>query len=102
MKSRICSFSKRDQEAMQRITKREVDKEISKHHHRFYQQALLVLCWTLYQEYGWRNIRLVRLLKLHEENAEWLLKQYGDDWEFTVQKFLRDKAEISFKDIPTD
>lgn len=102
MRSRICSLSKKDQKMMERITKQEVDKEMQKHHSRFYQQGLLAVCWTLYHEFGWRNVRLVRLLKLIEENNIWLINQYGEDWEFVAQKFLRDKAEISFKDIPTD
>ncbi len=102
MRARIASLPKKEQEMMERITRQQVDKEMQKHHSRFYQQGLMAVCWTLYHQYGWRNIRLVRLLKLVEASNAWLIQQYGDDWEFAAQKFLDDKVDITFRDIPKE
>ena len=94
MRSRVTSLAPEMQKHVETIVERETRRQRDEDVLR----VMKVVLWTLMNENDWRGVRLSRFFSQVIDNLVWLPKQYEEDWEFVVDRDLKQKAKLRFDD----
>ena len=94
MKSRPAKLAPEMQKHVEAVVERERRQQFD----HDVEMIMKVVLWTLLQENDWKGLRLSRFFNQVLENFAWLPKQYEGDWEFAVDRDLKQKANLHFDD----